>query len=216
MFDGANQDPKATAALTTYRSGQDGGFAIADLTAAYAGSGATRVHRGVTLRDTRTRVLIQDEVETSKPVELTWTMHTQADVEILGNRALLSQGGAVLEARLMSPPGATFTVEDVEIAPPQQPAPDTRRLLVRLPEVTTVQIAVLFTPRRGLSIVPGTATVGTAIISTLTGTPGTPGTLVPTATPTPSISAETLPLPEIVDLSRWAVTGAPLADDAQT
>jgi hypothetical protein len=216
MLDGANQDPKATAALTTYRSGQDGGLAIADLTAAYAGSGATRAHRGITLRDTRTRVLIQDEVETSKPVELTWTMHTQADVEIQGDQALLSQGGAVLEARLLSPPGATFLVEDVEIAPPQQPAPDTRRLLVRLPEVTSVQIAILFTPRRGLSTVPGTATVGTAIRSTLTGTPGTPGTLAPTSTATPMVSAETLPLPEIVDLSRWAVTGAPLADEAQT
>ena len=117
------------------------------------------MHRGVSLRDNRTRVLIQDEVETSRAVELAWTMHTQAAVEVQGDRALLTQGGAVLEARLLSPAGATFTVEDVEIPPPQQPASDVRRLLVRLPETTIVQVAVLFTPRRSLSVaVPGTVT----------------------------------------------------------
>src|SRR6185295_7886257 len=50
--------------------GPEGGYAIADLTAAYAGSGATRVHRGIALRDNRARVLVQDEIETSKPVGL--------------------------------------------------------------------------------------------------------------------------------------------------
>ena len=92
LMDGADQDPKAVAPLTSYRSSADGGFAIADLTAAYAGSGATRVHRGVSLRDNRTRVLIQDEVETSRAVELAWTMHTQAAVEVQGDRALLTPG----------------------------------------------------------------------------------------------------------------------------
>jgi hypothetical protein len=215
MLDGANQDPKATAPLTGYRTGPDGAFAIADLTAAYAGSGATRIQRGITLRDNRTRVLVQDEVETSKPVELTWTTHTQADIELQGDRALLSQGGAVLEARLMSPPGATFTVEDVEIAPPQQPAPDTRRLLVRLPEVTSVRLAILFTPRRGLSAsTTGTATAGAAIASVTT--PGTLGTPTPTATSTPAPAADTLPLPELVDLSRWGTGGQSVAENAQT
>ena len=53
MLDGANQDPQATAPLTAFRTSTDGGFAIADLTAAYAASGATRVQRGVSLRDNR-------------------------------------------------------------------------------------------------------------------------------------------------------------------
>jgi hypothetical protein len=221
MLDGANQDPKARAPLTEYRAGPDGAFAIADLTAAYANGGATRVHRGITLRDNRARVLIQDEIEASKPVELTWTMHTQADVELQGDRALLSQGGAVLEVRLMGPAGATFSVEDVEILPPQQPVSDLRRLLIRLPEVTSVQLAVLFTPRRGLSsTVPGTATAGAAAVATsaLPGAPGTPGTPTPTATPTatPMSSADSLPLPELVDLSRWATGGLPVAEGTQT
>lgn len=215
MLDGADQDSKAKAPLTGYRSGPEGAFAIADLTAAYAGSGATRVHRGITLRDNRARVLIQDEVEASKPVELTWTMHTVADVELQGDRALLSQGGAVLEARLLGPTGATFLVEDVEIAPPQQPVSGLRRLLVRLPEITSLQLAILFTPRQGLGSVPGTATVGAATAATATATPGTPTPPTPTATPVPTSSADTLPVPELVELSRWATFGPPLTEGSQ-
>jgi hypothetical protein len=205
MLNGENQDTKATAPLTAFRTSADGGFAIADLTAAYAASGATRVHRGVSLRDNRSRVLIQDEIETSEPAELTWTMHTQATIELLGDRAMLSQGGAALEARILAPAGATFSVEDVEIEPPQQSAAGTRRLLVRLPEVTTVQLAILFQPRRGLASAATAISTGGAL----------PGTAVPTATPRP-LPSDNLPLPEIVDLNRWAVTDTTPTADAQT
>lgn len=198
LLDGANQDPKAMAPLTGFRSDTDGGFAIADLTAAYASGGATRVHRGISLRDGRARVLVQDEIETSQPVDLTWTMHTYATVTLEGDRALLAQGGAVLEARVLSPEGASFTVQDVEIPPPQQPAAGLHRLQVQLPAVTSVQLAVLFTPRRGLSsAIPGTATPGTL---TATGIATTPVPPELTLAPSP---AESLPPPEIVSLSRW-------------
>ena len=120
------------------------------------------MNRGVSLRDNRTRVLIQDEVETSRAVELVWAMHTEAAVEVQGDRALLTQGGAVLEARLLSPAGTTFTLEAVEIPPPQQPATDVSRLLVRLPGTTSAQIAVLFTPRRSLSAATTGTVTGTA------------------------------------------------------
>jgi hypothetical protein len=209
LLDGANQEQKAVAPLTSYRSSPDGGFAIVDLTPAYAATGATRVHRGVSLRDNRTRVLIQDEIEAPRPVELAWTMHTQAAVEAQGDRALLSQGGAVLEAKILSPAGATFTVEDVEIPPPQQPATDVRRLQVRLSEVASVQLAVLFTPRRSLTgLVVGTATSTTLPLGSGSGTPGLPdgtATPAPLGPPLPASTAETLPLPDVVNLNRWAI-----------
>lgn len=220
LLNGANQHPEAVAPLTAFESSGDGGFAIADLTAAYAERGATRVHRGVHLRDNRTRVVIQDEVETSQPAELTWAMHTRAAIEVEGERALLKQGGAVLEARLLSPPGATFSVEDVTIAPPQQPASDVRRLLVRLPEVTSVQLAVLFTPRRALSRLspdasgtPETiAAVGTSLTTETALTPAATGTPAVFGPALPPISAESLPLPEVVELSRWTSVD-PAPDD---
>ena len=172
MLNGASQDLEAAAPLTAFRTAADGGFAITDLTAAYAAGGATRVQRGISLRDSRSRVLIQDEIETTQPVELTWTMHTQAVIELQGDRAILSQGGSSLEARILAPAGATFSVEELELGPPQQPAPGARRLLVRLPEVTSVQLAILFVPRRGL------ANAAAAV-----STPGalTPGVLAPGA-----------------------------------
>lgn len=189
-LDGANQDPRATAPLVVFQSGADGGLAVADLTAAYAPSGATRVQRGVALRDGRSRVLIQDEVETTAPVEVRWAMHTQAEVDVQGDRAFLSQGGVLLEARLLAPAGATFAVESVTIAPPQQPASDVRRLLVRLPGVTDAQIAVLFTPRR--------MAIGAA------------------RTPTAAAALEPPGLPEIVPLSRWGLASAGSASGSET
>jgi len=196
LLDGANQDPKAVAPLTAFRTSNDGGFAIADLTAAYAASGATRVHRGISLRDSRSRVLVQDEIDAARPVDVTWTMHTQAAISIEAERAVLTLGGGVLEAQLLAPEGAVFEVEDVQIAPPQQPSPELRRLLVRLPQVSQAQVAVLFTPRRSLSVPPvGTASAGTAIAT------GTPAPATSVMQPLPG---EGLPAPALVELQRWA------------
>ena len=87
------------------------------------------------------------------------------------------------------------------------PAPDTRRLLIRLPEVTSAQVAVLFTPRRGLTnTVPGTITTAGAAIATLTPGAGPIGPSLPVS------PAESLPPPEIVSLNRWAIVDAPGLD----
>jgi hypothetical protein len=68
---------------------------------------------------------------------------------------------------------------------------------VRVPDTTGVQLAILFTPRHGL-------------------TPAAPGT-VTTPGPSPSATpADGLPPPEIVDLSRWAAVESPPSDRAQT
>jgi hypothetical protein len=220
MLDSMGQDPRAAAPLLAFRTSADGGFAVADLTAAYVGSGAIRVHRGIALRDSRSRVLLQDEIETTGPVDLTWTMHTQALIEIQGDRALLSQGGAMLEARILAPAGAAFTAEPLEIEPPQLAADDVRRLLVRLSQVTSTQLAILFQPKRGLASA-GTAITLPTVPPLLPGTspattPGTPTALpLPTPTPRPT-PPENLPLPEIVDLSRWAVLAPPTDDETQT
>lgn len=201
VIDGANQEPRAVAPIMAFRTSGDGGFAVADLTAAYAASGATRVHRGVSLRDSRSRVLVQDEIDASRPVDLTWTIHTQASITVEADRATLTLGGAVLEARLLAPEGATFDVEDVQMTPPQQPAPETRRLLVRVPQASKVQIAVLFTPRRSLTVAPaGAASAGGAIA---TETPTATTTPVPTRQPLPG---ESLPAPALVDLQKWAAS----------
>jgi hypothetical protein len=152
-LDGQNQDPQAAAPLVAFASAPGGGFAVADLSAAYLSAGGQTVRRGIALRDARTRVLVQDEVQAGRPVEVRWAMHTKAEVTVggaPGDRAVLAQGGAALEARLLAPGGARFAVEPVQVPAPQRPAPGVRRLVVRLPDkVTGVRLAVLLTPLGG-------------------------------------------------------------------
>jgi hypothetical protein len=166
-LDGQNQDPRAAAPLTSFGTSPGAGFAIADLTAAYRPAGAKRVRRGIALRDGRTRVLVQDEVESEHPATLRWAMHTKADVRLAsapgerGDRAILSLGGALLEARLLAPAGARFAVEAVQIPLPQRPSPGVQRLEVSLERVTSARLAVLLSPVSG---VPASATATPAAL----------------------------------------------------
>ena len=150
LIDGRNQDPLAEAPLVAYGSAPQVGYAVADLTAAYAPAGAKRVRRGVALLEGRSRVLVQDEIETAQPSEVVWAMHTRSDANInreRGDRAILALNGALLEARLLAPAGATFVFEPVNVPAPQRTTTGVKRLVVRLPEkVTSTRLAVLFTP----------------------------------------------------------------------
>ncbi len=149
-LDGQNQDPTAVAPIVAFRTARESALAIADLTAGYAPAGGKRVRRGIALLDGRTRLLVQDEVETSRPVAVAWAMHTRADVVLpagQARQATLLQGGARLEAQLLAPKDARFEVVPVEISAPQRPAPGVRKLVVRLADkVTATTIAVLLTP----------------------------------------------------------------------
>lgn len=150
LLDNQNQDPKAAAPLLAFHSTPAGGYAVADLSAAYTPSGATRVHRGIALLPGRRQILVQDEIMAAKPVEIVWGMHTKATIAINPNDAhlaTLTQGGATLQARLLEPAAASFAALDVNIPPPQHPSPGVHELLVHLPgKVATTRIVVLLTP----------------------------------------------------------------------
>ncbi len=157
VVDGENQNPKAAAPLAAFHSAADAGFAVATLTAAYAHVGVSQAQRGIALLQRRSVVLVQDELEASKPVEVVWSMHTKAEVTVdpASRRAVLSLGGQHLEALLLSPADARFAVHPVMIPPPQRPAPGVKRLVVDLPgKAATVRLSVLLAPLTGL--VPAT------------------------------------------------------------
>lgn len=154
-LDGRNQEPKAVAPLVAFRSSPDAAFAIADLSAAYAPSGATALRRGIALLPGRERVLVQDEIAAGRPVEVVWALHTKAEAAVDGDGARLTQGGATLHARILAPEGARFAVEEVNIPAPQRPAPGVRKLVVRLPDtVASARIAVLLAPGAGPADLP--------------------------------------------------------------
>jgi hypothetical protein len=153
---GADPDqlPTAVAAVTRFVSKPNHAFAITDLTAAYA-KHAQKVARGIALLD-RKQVLVQDEVASEKPAEIWWFMHTQAEIKISddGGTAILSQGDAKLQARILSPADGKFEVMDAKPLP-TSPQPDgvkknegIRKLAVNLKGVKDVRLAVLLTPLR--------------------------------------------------------------------
>ena len=110
----ALRDGAAKARITRFESGPERAFAIADLTPAYA-KNARRVWRGIALLD-RDKVLVQDEIQADKPVELCWFMHTPASVKIEdnGHTANLQLAGALLRAEILSPAEAKFQIMDAQ------------------------------------------------------------------------------------------------------
>lgn len=144
---GRNQHEQARAEIIAFESTPQRAFAVADLSAAYAGS-ADRVLRGIALLDRR-YVLVQDEVDTAAPADIAWSLHTQAKVDLDGPTATLTLDDDRLQARILEPSGATFEVAAAEIAPPQKDNKGIRKLMVRLPKRTgATRIAVALVPYR--------------------------------------------------------------------
>jgi hypothetical protein len=121
---------------------------VVDLTAGYSPK-VTRARRGLALLERR-RVLIQDEIQAPRPVEVVWRLHTKANVEASGNRATLTLGKAKLEARVLWPEGGRFTIAAASAPAPQAQQPNVRALVVRLPaQAGEVRLTVLLTPGGG-------------------------------------------------------------------
>jgi len=145
LIDGKNQDSKAVAPVVAFTSTAERAHAVIDLTAAYAGQ-VRQAARGMALLN-RKQVLVQDDVQGCTGQELVWQMHTKAEVTADGSQAVLKLGGQQLTARLLSPPKAVFSVEEVSIPAPQRSLEGARRLTIKLsrPE-RSLRVAVLFTP----------------------------------------------------------------------
>ena len=147
LIDGANQNSKAEAKIVASRFQPELAFVRIDLSRAYPGL-VSHFERGVALEDRR-RVIVQDEIRASKPVEALWGMVTEAVVTPHGQTAELRIGTQAVDALILSPAGATFDV--VPTQPPQPEAQNvgTGKLVVRLPgKVTEVRLVVVLTPHQ--------------------------------------------------------------------
>jgi hypothetical protein len=150
-----DQDPEASASIIRFLSGPDLSLAVADLTPAYARQ-AQRVWRGLSLVNRR-QILIQDEIQAAKPVEVLWALHTQAEVRLSpDNRtASLSLGGTRLAARILTPPEAVFKLLPARPGP-LSPHPlgqaenrGVSKLAIHLQEAQNLRLAVELTPLTG-------------------------------------------------------------------
>ena len=148
------QDPAATAAIVGFHTEEGEARAIVDLAAAY-GDRVKRCQRGVALYDNRRRVLIQDEIEAGrKPVDLVWSFHTHAAIEIDddGRGATLAIDDHRARVTIVAPADAAFSVRPVG-AMPTSPQPrgeesneGVRTLMIAIDDCSTTTLAVVFTP----------------------------------------------------------------------
>lgn len=139
------------ARITEFKEGPNPSATI-DLTPVFAGQ-ADHVLRHFELEPRRT-VSIRDELTGLAPgTNVRWAMVTRAKVDLTGSRARLSQDGKMLQARLLSPANASFTV--IPANPPDDgfdaPNPDTRILVVNViaPASGRLELSVALRPGSG-------------------------------------------------------------------
>ncbi|MBD2843573.1 discoidin domain-containing protein [Paenibacillus sp. IB182496] len=191
---GPDQDPYAQAEITHSDFNEYGSHVVIDMTPAYREE-VWDAKRGIALMDYRRRMLIQDEIQAKFPSQVGWFMHTTAGIEVdgSGKKAFLKRGDKRVEAEILSPIEASFTVEEAVplSSSPQHPENDNlanvRKLSVWLEDAEDVTLTIQLTPY-------------------MDGFPPPPTSYVPTPLSEWSFSAD-----QPVALSGIEVAGAPLA-----
>jgi hypothetical protein len=139
VFDNRNQALDGEAKISSSGAQNENDyFFVVDLSQAY---GIGRVQRRFDLIGDRS-LKITDEIESASPHQILWNMLTQADVELKGNLAILSQNGRTISARLLSPTEGRFEILSGSGPPPEAQSPALKRLAVVLPPTTHAQIVV--------------------------------------------------------------------------
>lgn len=147
LIDGHGQDPSGKAEIVRAESGENGAFAVVDLSGAYP-TQSTAVLRGVASIAHRKALLVQDEFTLKTPAAVTWGMTTDAEISIVdGHNATLLQDGKRLHARILSPEDGTFTKASAEQAEPQNTNKGVSRLVATVPASgESITISILLSP----------------------------------------------------------------------
>jgi hypothetical protein len=147
VIGGLNQERWATAPIETFSTSQGSDIGIVNLTSGYAPASAVDVRRGFALLPDAQRAIVRDEVRLAVPLEIVWSMHTEASPSVVGTSITLSRGGQRLDVVLLEPDGLSLSAEPVMLASPQRPTNGVSKLLVRSePSALSATITVLFVP----------------------------------------------------------------------
>ncbi len=147
-----DQQEGAECLITEFSAG-DAAYAVTDLTAAYAPSGAKSVVRGLRMFKDRTCVVIQDEITLDAPGEIYWFAHTKGDIAVAadGRSAIVTVGSERLWVGLCSD-GGVLSVMPAELLPTSLPVPNQtdnssyRKLAVHLENTEHATISVACMP----------------------------------------------------------------------
>jgi hypothetical protein len=152
-IDGQNQDLDAKARIIAEGTHDKAMFAVVDLDQAYKKE-LSAWNRGVMMLN-RDSVVVQDEINPTKPVDVMWNMHTYANVSIAtdGHSATLHDGDTRLEVRILSPVNAHFVLVSAQAPPPQSPIVGVSNLTISLSKQSApATIAVLFSEQHDSTV----------------------------------------------------------------
>lgn len=133
VLNNENQNPFASAPISSFGSSDNFSFVTMDLTPVYH---VKAVKRGVAMIDKR-QVVVQDELTLEEPTEVAWGMNCEATIKLEENRAILTRWGQQMNVTILSPPGAVFDAKTI----------NKRRLTIHLAKQQgELRIVVLFAP----------------------------------------------------------------------
>jgi len=135
--DGASQDPAAEIRIAGHDFTPALAWVALDLTRAYPSKVKLWQRRlGLVQRQA---VMLEDRVRAIEPVEVAWSLLTDAEIAFGGQSALLNKGGAMLAAEIQTPRHAVFDVTPA--------GPNKRRLVASFGgKSADVDLNILLTP----------------------------------------------------------------------
>ncbi|MDE3197860.1 MAG: heparinase II/III family protein [Acidobacteriota bacterium] len=143
LIDGENQDPRADARILHFDASPDLSWVQIDLSKACPKVKQWTRRVGMIQRQA---VMIADTLHAEQPVDVIWSMLTDADISLSGPSATLHRNGWNLAIEIRTPRHAVF---DVMSARTGGPPTRFQRLIVRLlDKVTDLDLNVVLTPYR--------------------------------------------------------------------
>jgi len=136
--------------FTSFRTSDNGGKAVLDMTDAYRMNGATKVTREFELYGNRTSLKITDNINCLLKSDIYWFMHTKADIQISadGKSATLTINGKQMKASLMA--DGIFSVSDATSLKGKYEYDadysDIHKLTVHIEDAKSAKIAVALEP----------------------------------------------------------------------
>jgi len=125
--------------------------AILDLSQAYRDY-SSKSTRKISLVNNRKDVVIEDDFVIKSAIEVAWGMTTDQSIEILPSGKAILRNATIttktLEAEIISPTGAKFTIESASKSAPEKLNTGTQRLMVRIAnQIGNVKLQIKLSPK---------------------------------------------------------------------
>jgi hypothetical protein len=125
--------------------------ATIDLSQAYRDY-SSKSSRKISLVNNRKDVVIEDDFVIKSATEVAWGMTTDQSIEILPNGKAILRNATIttktLEAEIISPVGAKFTIESAKKSAPEKLNTGTQRLMVRIAnQIGNVKLQIKLSPK---------------------------------------------------------------------